>query len=130
MGRLNVANYTNPRRLLDADADIAVASDWAVAPLNPWWRMGYLVSRVRPDDPDSGQFLPDAAITPAEAIRASTLGPAHVIGVENETGSIEVGKYADMIVLDRDVTAIDPTEIKDTKVLRTVFAGEEVYAAQ
>ncbi len=128
MGRLNVANYTNPRRLLDAGADIAIASDWSVGPLDPWARIGYLVSRVRPDDPESGEFLPNNAITAEEAIRASTLGPAHVIGAENETGSIEVGKFADMIVLDRDITKTKPTEIKDTKVLRTVFAGEVVYS--
>ena len=129
MGRLNVANYTNPRRLLDAGADIAVASDWSVGPLDPWARIGYLVSRARPDDPESGPFLPENAITPQEAIRASTLGPAHVIGVDNETGSISVGKYADMIVLDRDLTTIPTTEIKDVKVKRTIFAGEEVYVA-
>ncbi len=130
MGRMNVAAYTNPRRLLDAGADIAFASDWSVGPLDPWARMGFLVSRVRPDDPESGPFFPQNAITAEEVIRASTLGPAHVIGVENETGSIEVGKFADMIVLDRDITTIEPTDIKNTKVLRTVFAGEEVYSAK
>ena len=129
MGRSAVANYTNPRRLLDAGLNIAVASDWSVGPLNPWWRISFLVSRIRPDDPESGPFLPDSAISPQEAIRASTLGPAHVIGVDDETGSIAVGKFADMIVLDRDITAIPPVDIKDTKVLRTLFAGEEVHTA-
>jgi hypothetical protein len=129
MGHDNVANYTNPRRVLDAGADIAVASDWSVGPLNPWARMSFLVSRIRPDDPASLPFLADIAITPEEAIRASTLGPAHVIGVEDETGSIELGKFADMIVLDRDLTSIPPTEIKNVKVTRTVFAGQEVYVA-
>ncbi len=129
MGRSTVANYTNPRRLLDAGLNIAVASDWSVGPLSPWQRISFLVSRIRPEDPESGPFLPDSAITPQEAIRASTLGAAHVIGVENETGSIAVGKFADMIVLDRDITAIPPVDIKDTKVLRTLFAGEEVHTA-
>ncbi|NOD36028.1 MULTISPECIES: amidohydrolase [unclassified Ruegeria] len=130
MGRMNVAAYTNPRRLLDAGAEVAFASDWSVGPLDPWARIGFLVSRVRPDDPESGPFFPQNAVTASEAIRASTLGPAHVIGVENETGSIEVGKFADMIVLDRDITKIESTDIKNTKVLRTVFAGEEVYLAE
>ncbi len=129
MGRMNVAAYTNPRRLLDAGAEVAFGSDWSVGPLDPWARLSFLVSRVRPDDPESGPFLPQAAITAEEVIRASTLGPAHVLGVETDTGSIEVGKFADMIVLDRDITRIDPTEIKETKVLRTVFAGEVVYSA-
>ena len=130
MGRMNVAAYTNPRRLLDAGAEVAFASDWSVGPLDPWARIGFLVSRVRPDDPESGPFFPQNAVTASEAIRASTLGPAHVIGVENETGCIEVGKFADMIVLDRDITKIESTDIKNTKVLRTVFAGEEVYLAE
>ena len=60
----------------------------------------------------------------------SLLGPAHVINVEQETGSIEVGKFADMIVLDRDITTIPATEIKDTKVKRTIFAGEVVHEAK
>ncbi len=130
MGKAAVKDYTNPRRILDTGGSLAVASDWSVGPLDPWARIGFLVSRVRPDDPDSGPFLPGNAITPAEAIRASTLGPAHVIAVEKETGSIEVGKYADMIVLDRDITVVPATAIKDTKVLRTVFAGEEVHTVQ
>ena len=57
----------------------------------------------------------------------STFGPAHVMGIDTDTGSIEAGKYADMIVLDRDLTAIEPMTIKDTRVLKTVFAGELVY---
>ncbi len=129
MGKEAVSAYTNPRRLLDAGADIALGSDWSVGPLDPWARIGFVVSRVRPDDPESGPYLPDAAITPEEAIRASTLGPAHVLGIEEETGSIAVGKYADLIVLDRDITAIPATSIKDTRVLRTVFAGETVHLA-
>ncbi|MEX0368799.1 MAG: amidohydrolase [Ruegeria sp.] len=129
MGRMNVAAYTNPRRVLDAGVEVAFGSDWSVGPLDPWARLSFLVSRVRPDDPESGPFLPQAAITAEEVIRASTLGPAHVLGVDDETGSIEVGKFADMIVLDRDITKIEPTDIKNTKVLRTVFAGEEVYVA-
>ena len=129
MGKQTVENYTNPRRLLDAGVNVAIASDWSVGPLDPWARIGFLVSRVRPDDPASGPFLPQNAITSEEAIRASTLGPAHVMNIENEAGTIAVGKYADMIVLDRDLTTVDPTTIKDTQVLKTVFAGEAVYNA-
>lgn len=130
MGVRAVSDYTNPRRLLDAGVDVAVSSDWAVGPLDPWKRIGWLVSRVNPDIPGSKPYLPNAAITAEEAVRASTLGGAHVIDVEEETGSIEVGKFADMIVLDRDIVVISPMEIKDTQVKRTVFAGEAVYVAQ
>ena len=67
------------------------------------------------------------AITIAEVIRAYTWGPAHAINKDGETGSIEVGKYADMIVLDRNLFEIDPIEIAGTKVQMTIFAGKVVH---
>ena len=130
MGQEAVSRYTNPRSVLDAGLNVAVASDYASGPLDPWIRIGWLVSRISPQDPDGGPVFPENAITAEEAIRASTLGSAHVLKLEDVTGSIEIGKAADMIVLDRDITAIPATEIKDTKVMRTVFAGETVYAAK
>jgi len=129
MGKQAVVDYSNPRRVLDAGAHIAAASDWSVGPIDPWKRIGFLVSRFHADVPRDTPYLPHSALTPQEAIRASTLGPAHVLNADNETGSIKVGKFADMIVLDRDITVVPPTEIKNTKVLRTIFAGEEVYRA-
>ena len=126
MGRMNVAAYTNPRRLLDAGAEVAFASDWSVGPLDPWARIGFLVSRVRPDDPESGPFFPQNAVTASEAIRASTLGPAHVIGVENETGSIEVGKSADLVVLNHDIFAIPADQLSETQAEQVFFAGTAV----
>ena len=130
MGQEAVSRYTNPRSVLDAGLNVAVASDYASGPLDPWVRIGWLVSRISPQDPDGGPIFPENAITAEEATRASTLGAAHVIKVEDVTGSIEVGKAADMIVLDRDITTIPATAIKDTKVMHTVFAGETVYQAE
>jgi predicted amidohydrolase YtcJ len=63
------------------------------------------------------------------ALRAITLGGAVAMGQEDDHGSLEVGKYADMIVLDRDVTATPLEELHRTVVRRTIFNGEVVYEA-
>ena len=129
LGRDRVNNYTNPRAILDAGGEVAIGSDWSVSTIDPWNRLAFVVSRQDANNPDWGVMQPENAITVAEAIRAYTWGSAHAINKEKETGSIEVGKYADMIVLDRNPFEIDPLEIADTKVLTTVFAGKVVYTA-
>ncbi len=129
LGRERVNNYTNPRAILDAGGEIAIGSDWSVSPIDPWNRLAFVVTRQDANNPDWGVMTAENALTVAEAIRAYTWGPAHAINKEKETGSIEVGKYADMIVLDRNLFEIDPIEIAGTQVLTTVFAGKEVYEA-
>ena len=68
-------------------------------------------------------------ITVAESIRAYTLGGAYAIHREDLTGSLETGKYADFIVLDRNLLEIDVDDISETQVLKTVFNGNVVYDA-
>jgi predicted amidohydrolase YtcJ len=74
-------------------------------------------------------FNPDQAIDVPTAIEAYTLGPAQITGQGDKTGSIEIGKLADMIVLDQNILAIEPAQIGNTKVLQTVLGGEVVYDA-
>ena len=64
------------------------------------------------------------------SIEALTLNGAKSVGWENISGSIEVGKFADMIVLDRNLFDITPTEIAETRVLTTIFEGRVVYQAE
>ena len=129
LGRERVNNYTNPRAILDAGGEVAIGSDWSVSTIDPWNRLAFVVSRQDANNPDWGVMQPENAISVAEAIRAYTWAPAHAINKEKETGSIEVGKYADMIVLDRNPFEIEPLEIAGTQVLTTVFAGNVVYEA-
>ena len=63
-------------------------------------------------------------------IRAFTMGGAHDLLKENEIGSIEVGKYADMIVLNHNLLEIPNDDISETQVLKTVFNGKVVYEAE
>ncbi len=60
---------------------------------------------------------------------AYTLNAAHIMRSEDVTGSLEVGKAGDFVLLDRDIFAVPATEIGETQVLRTVLAGVEVYRA-
>jgi hypothetical protein len=75
-----------------------------------------------------GQVLAEEqAISVMDAIRVYTINGAYLEGTEKEKGSLEPGKLADMVVLDRDILTIDPQEIIDTKALMTVVGGEVVY---
>lgn len=67
------------------------------------------------------------AISVMDAIRVYTINGAYLEGTEKEKGSLELGKLADMVILDRDILSVDPKEIIDTKVLMTIVGGEVVY---
>ena len=71
---------------------------------------------------------PEERITPMEGIRAFTINAAYASFEERLKGSIEPGKLADLIVLDRDPCAVDPWEIRDVQVLRTIIGGRTVFA--
>ncbi|SLN42147.1 N-substituted formamide deformylase precursor [Falsiruegeria litorea R37] len=110
------------RRLIDGGNELALASDWTVSPLSPWLGIEQVVTR---------RFAPVTAITMEEAIRAYSYGGAHAIQKEDQIGSIEVGKSADMIVLSQDLFQLEQEgrleEISETRVLTTVFRGDTVY---
>jgi len=72
---------------------------------------------------------PSEAVTVQEAIKMHTLNAAYLNFQEQNRGSIEVGKYADFVVLDRDLLTMDPMKIHETKVLSTIIGGKEVYSA-
>jgi hypothetical protein len=72
-------------------------------------------------------FLPHEAIPLDAALAAYTIGSAHALGLEAETGSIEVGKLADVVVLSHDLFALPPGRIASAKVLLTLLEGEPVF---
>jgi len=75
-------------------------------------------------------WLPEERISLPDAIAGYTIRGAYLDFTEKETGSIEVGKAADLIVLDRNLFEISPTQIHEAKVLATYLEGREVYAAK
>jgi predicted amidohydrolase YtcJ len=86
------------------------------------------VTRKNPFDPAlTGTVNPSEAVSLAQAIAICTLEGAWVLGAENDLGSIEVGKRADMIVLDQNLFEVDPDGISNTKVLQTILGGDVVF---
>ena len=78
----------------------------------------------------SGQVLgSEQRISPIDALRATTINSAYENFEEKERGSIEIGKWADFVVLSANPVSVDPMTIKDIKVLRTVVEGKTVYEA-
>jgi predicted amidohydrolase YtcJ len=77
---------------------------------------------------DSAEPLhPEEALTPAQALRMYTMNNARIMKLEDQIGSLEPGKLADLIVVDRDPLTSSPDELMQTKVLRTYVDGKLVY---
>ena len=113
--------------VLRSGAVVAFGSDWSVSSANPLEEMEVAVRRAHWENPDAAAFLPDERIDLRDAIAAFTINAAYVSFQEDRTGSIEPGKLADLVVLDRNLFAIDPNEISEAEVLLTLLGGELVY---
>jgi predicted amidohydrolase YtcJ len=125
--------YTQPEGFLhEAGARIAYGSDWPVDPLNEWF--GLKVGVTRTNAPDTwphyaGRLSDDPGLSRETAVRAITVNASYALHQEAETGSLEIGKLADLVVLDRNLFNIPAEEIALIQVLQTVVGGEVVYQA-
>ena len=115
--------------LLRSGARLAGGSDWTVSTANPLLEIEVAVTRVAPDTRDLEAFLPDERLTLDAALRAFTIGSAYVNHLDGETGTIEAGKLADLVVLDRNLRASDAGPIGDATVRQTFVEGDEVFSA-
>ena len=111
----------------DAGGMIAFGSDWSVSTANPFPQIETAVTRMSASGEEFPPLLPEQAIDLESALAAFTINAAFVNKHEDQTGSIEVGKLADLIVLDRNPFDIEPADISETKVLLTLFGGEPVH---
>lgn len=122
------------RELLDNGAVIAAGSDWPVTNLMPWRQIQTAVTRTGPANPARaiypGALAPDEAISLVEAVRAGTWGVAYQLHQEDVTGTLEVGKLADLIVTDQNIFEVDIDRVADTRVFLTMLKGTPVYEAQ
>jgi len=115
------------RSLIDDGNIIPGGSDFPVESPNPL--LGIYAAITRQDlqgRPDTGWY-PEQRMTRDEALKSFTLWGSYAAFQEDQKGSIEVGKWADLVVLDRDIMRIDASEIPDVKVLRTMVGGDFVY---
>jgi predicted amidohydrolase YtcJ len=115
------------RDMLDAGIVLALGTDCPVANPNPLWSIHAAVTRQTRDGTPPGGWYPQQRMSVAEAVWGHTMGAALVTGREAALGSISPGKLADLIVLDRDIFAIESMEIAQAQVMMTVFNGRIVY---
>jgi predicted amidohydrolase YtcJ len=108
-------------------ARLALGSDWTVSTPNPLLILEVAVNRVAPHDRGAEPLLPHEALDLDTAIAAYTRGSAYVNFLEEETGTIEPGKLADLVVLDRDVFDDGAGPIGDARVVLTLVEGDAVY---
>jgi predicted amidohydrolase YtcJ len=116
--------------LLAAGATLAMGSDWAVSTADPLLEMEVAVTRTA--DYHRGErppFLPEQRLDLIDALAAFTTGTARVNHLEHEIGSIEVGKAADLVVLDRDLFDRGAGTIGEARVVSTFIDGVAVYEA-
>ena len=137
----NAKEYLGPTRfksvepagfLTAAGARIAFGSDWPVDSLDQWFALKVGVTRTNAPQSGpkyAGRLSADPGLTRAMALRAITMNSSYELHQDLLTGSIEVGKLADLIVLDRNVLKIPAEEIAQVTVLQTVVGGHVVYQA-
>ncbi len=114
----------NPRLQLDRGAVVAFGSDAPVEPMGSLIGIHAAVTRQRADgSPGAEGWNPAARLTVDEALRGYTLGPAYAAGMENRLGRLAPGFLADLVVLDRDLYAIPPSEILSAQVRATMVGG-------
>lgn len=117
----------NIKGVLDAGGIAVIGTDWPVSNINPWIGFEALITRQNPDKNNIATFYGDA-ITLEQAIRVMTINGAWSMGIEDKAGSLEVGKSADLIVLDRNLFEIEARgNIHNTHVDLTFLEGEIVW---
>jgi len=118
------------RRFLEDGNRIPCGSDFPVEGANPLWGVYAGVTRQDHSGWPDGGWYPGQRLTMEEVVRGFTIDAAYAGFSENETGTIEAGKLADLTVLDKDPFAVAPVEIIATRATMTVVGGEIVYRAQ
>jgi predicted amidohydrolase YtcJ len=113
--------------MLKAGITLALGSDCPVADPNPFWGIHAALTRQDRDNQPSEGWHPEQRLSLDQAIWGYTMGPALVTGREHLHGSLSPGKFADLVVLDRDIFAIHPAEIADTKIIMTLLDGQIVH---
>ena len=114
------------RDLRDAGAHVAGGSDWFYTDENPWHNIESGATSKDPGEASEKPMVPNQTLPVGFLLQARTINAAYQLRAEHETGSIEVGKKADFIVVDRNILTEPVDRIHDTKVLMTFFEGREM----
>jgi predicted amidohydrolase YtcJ len=135
--RLMAEKRLGPNRLAGAyawqsvlknGARLAFGTDFPVESPNPFPGLSAAISRQDLNGEPSGGWIPSERLTLAQALEAYTRGAAYAAFAEQKIGSLEPGKWADFIIVDRDPTKIDAQSLARTQVLETWIAGKKVWS--
>ncbi|MEU6061328.1 amidohydrolase [Streptomyces sp. NPDC047097] len=132
LGAKRWSNYEPEGDILAGGGRISLGSDWPVDPLDEWTAIKTAITRTAAPGSEydkQGPMTPHQRISRAAALRAATLNGAYQLRQQDHTGSLEAGKFADLIVLDRNVMKVPEEEIAGTKVLLTMVGGRVVHGS-
>ena len=107
----------------------AFGSDWPIVSLNPWEGIQTAVTRQTAEGKPAAGFVPSQRLSVAQAVEGYTIEAAYAGRLEKTEGSIEKGKVADVIMVDKNIFEIDPDSINATRVVLTIVGGRIVYEA-
>jgi predicted amidohydrolase YtcJ len=127
VGRDRVRNFYPIQSVVDTGANVVGGGDWIYGPLDPLESIEVAITRQDPDDENGLVGNIGDAIDLQTAIDMYTVNAAWLMHQEDKTGSIEVGKRADIIVLDKNLFEIPASDINQAKVRTTIFDGRIVY---
>lgn len=123
--------YVYPfKTLRDNGAVLAFGSDHPIADLNPMRGLYRAVMRLSEDKLPEGGWCPNEKLSLADALKAYTIGSAYQMWNEEITGTLEVGKFADITVIDRNLFEVNPEEILEATAVMTMLGGRVIYDSQ
>jgi hypothetical protein len=128
LGERRAAHSYAWNEFLKRGVTLAFGTDYPVEPLTPF--RGLYAAVTRKSEDGKQEYFPEQKITMDQAIAAYTTGSAFAEFDEKQKGQMVPGMFADFAVLDRDITAVSPQKLLETKVLRTVVGGKTVYEAK
>jgi len=115
------------KKLLDQAGIVALGTDFPVEQVNPFLTFYASVDRQDTENFPEGGFMRNQALSREETLKGMTIWAAYSNFEEEEKGSIEVGKFADFVILDRDIMQVEMDSVPDTQVISTFVNGEQVF---
>ena len=115
------------KSLLDRGVPVCFGSDWTVGPLDAILGIYAATGRETSDGKNPDGWYPDQKLSVEQALKCYTDNNAYGVNMENKLGQLKVGFLADFVVLDKNLLALTPNQIKEVKILQTVVNGKTVY---